>query len=158
MHCRRSLFGSSEPPKGQRNTPPWCLELRPRCGPLKQKAGQWYRGVLEAAERFMARWHGEAQPSRHRRASAVGGDQENGGRGGNRANGRKPGQGNRGRGGTRRIKRQTAVDESRKETADSRQGSKAQGRLLIVCRTCPCYTLVPPTSAAGSNVVFLCLL
>ena len=22
-----------------------------------KKAGKWYRGVLEAAERFMARWH-----------------------------------------------------------------------------------------------------
>ena len=35
-----------------------------------QKAGKWYRGVLEAAERFMAKWHeNEATLSRNRNAS-----------------------------------------------------------------------------------------
>ena len=28
-------------------------------GPSATKVGKWYRGVLEAAERFMARWHVE---------------------------------------------------------------------------------------------------
>ena len=43
---------------------------------------KWYPGVLEAAERFMVKWHeDEAQLSRQRRASAVGGAQGNGGRG-----------------------------------------------------------------------------
>ena len=84
------------------------------------KAGKWYRGVLEAAERFMVKWHEkEAQLSRQRRASAVGGAQGNGGRGGNRKSGRKPDQENGGREGKRRSRRETAVvDDSRKETAD----------------------------------------
>ena len=30
--CMSKTLGSSEPPKGQRNLPPLCLELRPRCG------------------------------------------------------------------------------------------------------------------------------
>ena len=48
----------------------------------------------------MVRWHkDEAQLSRQRRASAVGGAQGNGGRGGNRS------------------RTETAVDESRKEMA-----------------------------------------
>ena len=43
-----------------------------------KKAGKRYRRVLEATERFMARWHeGEAQLSRQRRAFAVGGAQGN---------------------------------------------------------------------------------
>ena len=43
-----------------------------------QKAGKWYRGVLEAAERFMAKWHEiEATLSRNRHASATGGPQGN---------------------------------------------------------------------------------
>ena len=34
-----------------------------------KKAGKWYRGVLEAAERFMAKWHeNEATLSRNRHA------------------------------------------------------------------------------------------
>ena len=82
-------------------------------------AGKWYRGVLEAAERFMARWHeDEARVSRQRRASAVGGAQDNGGRGGNRRSGRKPDQWNGARGGNRRSRRETPLNESRKETAD----------------------------------------
>ena len=49
-----------------------------------QKAGKWYRGVLETAERFMVERHEDgAQLRRQRRASAVGGAQGNGGRGGN---------------------------------------------------------------------------
>ena len=64
-----------------------------------KKAGKWYRGVLEAAERFMVKWHeDEAQLGRQRRASAVGGARGNGGRGGGNRS-RKPDQGNGGRGG-----------------------------------------------------------
>ena len=64
----------------------------------------------------MVRWHeAEAKMSRQRRASAVNGVRENGGGGGNRRSGRKPDQGNAERGGKRRGRRETAVDESRKE-------------------------------------------
>ena len=67
----------------------------------------------------MVRWHeDESQLSGQRRASAVGGAQGNGERSGNRRSGRKPDQGNAGRGGNKRSRRETAVDESRKETAD----------------------------------------
>ena len=46
------------------------------------KAGKWYRGVFEAAERFMVGWHeAEAELSRQRRASTVGGVQGNAGGG-----------------------------------------------------------------------------
>ena len=46
---------------------------------VAQKAGKWYRGVLEAAERFMVKWHKDkADASRKRHASAVGGAQGNG--------------------------------------------------------------------------------
>ena len=61
-----------------------------------KKAGKWYRGVLQATERFMVRWHEEeAQLSRQRRASAVGGSQGIGERGGNRRSGREPTKGMR---------------------------------------------------------------
>ena len=84
-----------------------------------KKAGKRYRGVLEAAERFMVRWHeDEAELSRQRSASAVGGAQGNGGRGGNRGTGRTPDQGNAGRGGNRKSRRETAVGGSMKETTD----------------------------------------
>ena len=64
-----------------------------------KKVGKWCRGVLEAAERFMAKWHeNEATLSRIRQASATGGA-----------------QGNRKGGGNSR--REIAVDESRKEMA-----------------------------------------
>ena len=44
-----------------------------------KKVGKWYRGVLEAAERFMVWWHKDEEgPSRKRHASAVGGAQGNG--------------------------------------------------------------------------------
>ena len=67
----------------------------------------------------MVRWHdAEAEISRQRRASAVDGVQGNGGGGGNRRSGRKPDRGNAERGGNRRGRRETAVDESRKEMAD----------------------------------------
>ena len=65
-----------------------------------KKAGKWYRGVLDAAERFMVRWHkDEADMSRKRHASAVGSAQGNGKGGGY-------------------SRKETAVDESRKETVD----------------------------------------
>ena len=58
------------------------------------KAGKWYRGVLEAAERFVVKWHeDEADLSRQHRAIAVGGAQGNGKRGDNRRSGRKLDQG-----------------------------------------------------------------
>ena len=83
-----------------------------------KKAGKWYRGVLEAAERFMVRWHeDDAQLKRQRRESAVGGAQGNGGRGGIKS-GRKPNQGGAGRGGNRRNRTEIAADERRKEMAD----------------------------------------
>ena len=62
-----------------------------------KKAGKWYRGVLEAAERFMITWHkDEANASGKRHKSAVGGAQGNGKGGGN----------------------SRKVDEIRKETSD----------------------------------------
>ena len=65
-----------------------------------EEGRQMCRGVFEAAERFTAKWHdSEALLSRHRNASATGGPH------GNR----------KGRGDSRR---ETAVDESRKEMAD----------------------------------------
>ena len=83
-----------------------------------KNAGMWYRGILEATERFMVRWHkGKAELSRKRRPSATSGGQGNGGRGGNRRSGRKPDHGNTGRGGNSRSRRETAVDESRKGMA-----------------------------------------
>ena len=64
----------------------------------------------------MVRWN-ETEPElrRQRRASAVGDAQ---GRGGNRRGGRKPDQGNPERWGGRRSRRETAVDESKKDMAD----------------------------------------
>ena len=101
------------------------------------KAGKWYWGVLEAAERVMVRWHEvESELSRQRHASAVGGVQGDGGRGGNRRRGRKPDQGNAGKGGGR-SRRETAVDEKWKDIY-GRQGSKAPGR--VGRRTCLCYS------------------
>ena len=66
----------------------------------RKKAGKWFRGVLEASKRFMVRWHeDETKSSRKRHASVTGGVQVNGEGGGN-------------------SRRETVVDESRKETAD----------------------------------------
>ena len=63
------------------------------------KTGKWYLGVLEAAERFTARWHeNEEELSRKRHASVMGGVQ-----------GKGEGLG--------KSRRETAVDES-KEMAD----------------------------------------
>ena len=70
------------------------------CTVAANNAGKCYREVLQAAERFMTTWHEiEATLSRNRHASATGGP-----------------QGNRKGGGHSR--RETAVDESRKEMAD----------------------------------------
>ena len=84
--------------EGPRNPPRWCLELRPRCGKWQQRSrASDTRGVLEAAERFMARSHEDkATLSRQRQASIMGGVQGNGER-------------------RRNSRRETAVDESRKE-------------------------------------------
>ena len=84
-----------------------------------KKAGKWYMGILETAERFMVRRHeAEAEMSRQPRASAVGGVQGNEGVGGNRRSGRKPDQGDAGRGGDRKRRTETAADEGGKEMAD----------------------------------------
>ncbi|MEP5351924.1 MAG: hypothetical protein ABJZ75_06195 [Luteolibacter sp.] len=66
-----------------------------------KKAGKWYRGILEAAERFMVRWHeAEAELSRQRRASAVGGVQGMGGWAATRGVAENPTKGMRRGGGT----------------------------------------------------------
>ena len=71
-----------------------------------KKAGKWYPGVLEAAEWFVVKWHeDQAQLSRQRRVSAVGGAQRNGGKRDNRRGISKPDQGYGGRGGNRRSTR-----------------------------------------------------
>ena len=65
-----------------------------------KKAGNWYRGVLDAAERFMVWWHKDAADMiRTHHASAVGGAQRNAKGGGY-------------------SRKDTAVGESRKDTAD----------------------------------------
>ena len=75
----------------------------------KKKVDKWYRGVLEAVERFMAKWHEiEATLSRHRNGSATDGPLRN----------RKGGSNSR---------RETAVGESWKEMADR------PGRLVDTC-------------------------
>ena len=67
----------------------------------------------------MVRWHdNEAQLSRQRCTSAVGGAQGNGGRGVSRRSGSKPDQGNAEMVRKMRSRRETAVVESRKKTAD----------------------------------------
>ena len=84
-----------------------------------KSTGKVYRRTLEAAERFMVRWHdNEAELSRQRRSSAVDGVQGNGGGGGNRRSGRKPDRGDAERGGNRRGRSETAVDESRNDMTD----------------------------------------
>ena len=78
-----------------------------------------YRGVLEGAVRFMVRWHeNEATLSRKRPASIMGGVQGNGEERGN-------------------FRRETAVDESRKDMA--RRGSKVPSRLVSRTRLCYSY-------------------
>ena len=65
-----------------------------------KKASNHYRGVLEAAERFMVNWRDiEATLSRYRHPSATGGPQGN-----------RKGQGN--------SRRETGVDDIRKEMTD----------------------------------------
>jgi len=84
-----------------------------------KQTGKWYRGILEAAEQFMGRWHeAEAKLSRQRRASAAGSVRGNGGRGNSRRGRGNTVQVYRGRGGNRRSRRETAVEESSRETAD----------------------------------------
>ena len=62
------------------------------------KAGKWYRGILEAAERFMARWYVEGgNKSLKRRAARM-----------RDAQSRKEGVGSR----------ESVVEKSKKETAD----------------------------------------
>ena len=67
----------------------------------------------------MVWWHeDETLLSKQRRASAVGGVQGIGEMGGNRRSGRKLDQGNAGRGGNRRSRTETTVDDVRKEMTD----------------------------------------
>ena len=102
------------------------------CTVAANKAGNWYRGVLEAAKRFMARWHEtEATLSRNRHVSATGGPQGN-----------RKGRGN--------SRRETAVDEGRKEMAGRVAGTRpTSGHLTRLP--------APQTAAAALNVVFLLL-
>ena len=68
-----------------------------------EKAGKWYRGILEAVERFMVSRHeAEAEMNRPRRASAVDIVQGNGGGRGNRRICRKLDQRNAARAGNRK--------------------------------------------------------
>ena len=76
------------------------------CSKTREKA---VPRVLEAADRFMVRWHeDEAYLSRQRCSAAVGRAHENG---------LKPKQGNAGRGANMKSRRETAVDGCGKETA-----------------------------------------
>ena len=55
------------------------------------KVGKWYRGVLEAAERFMVRWHeNEAKLSKKCRASVIWAASEGMGREGGTVLGKPP--------------------------------------------------------------------
>ena len=94
-----------------------------------KNAGKWYRGVLEAAERLMAKWHeNKATLSRNHHASATGGAQ------GNRKGGRN-------------SRRETAVDVGRKEVAD--RVAPTSGHLPRLP--------APQTAAGALNAIFLCL-
>ena len=76
------------------------MRLRAVWTSAANEADRWYRWVLEAAKRFMVEWHkGEEDMSRKRHAPVEGGAQANGEGGGN-------------------SRRETAVGESKKETAD----------------------------------------
>ena len=82
-----------------------------------KKAGKWYRVVLEAAERFMVRWHqqnliGSATHPLRVPSKGMG-----------REGARVVGKGNRGR---------------RKQEGDGRQGSTVPGQL--VGTTCLCHS------------------
>ena len=58
-------------------TVPWPMAAK--AAKAAKKAGKWQRWVLEAAERFMVRWHeNDATLSRKRHASVMGGVQGNG--------------------------------------------------------------------------------
>ena len=86
---------------------PWPMAAK--AAKAAKKAGKWQRWVLEAAERFMVRWHeNDATLSRKRHASVMGGVQGNG----------------QGRG---KSRRETTVDGSRKEI-DGGQGTRSTGR------------------------------
>ena len=100
MHIRRP-WGNSQPPKDQRIRVEIAL-----WSTAAKKSGKWYRGVVEAAERFMVRWH----------------------QGGQQEEWKETRPRNRGRGGTRRGVRETAGDENSEETA-GRQGGKAPRQL-----------------------------
>ena len=67
------------PPRGPWNTPSWVFGCRTRFGPLQlRRRANGIRRVLEAAERFMAKWHdNEATLSWNRHASATGGAHRN---------------------------------------------------------------------------------
>ena len=70
-----------------------------------KKAGKWSRGILEAAERFMVRWHeAGAEITGQRHGPAVDSVQGNGGGGGNRRRGTEnPTRGMRRGGGTGEV-------------------------------------------------------
>ena len=111
---------------------------------------QWYRGVPEAAGRFMVRWHeNEAQMSRHRRASAVGGVQEDeGGEEWKETRPRECGEG----GGQEESKGNRG---GRNSEGDGRQGSKGPGRLgSKTCLRYSCHQLEQLVRTWSSLVFF----
>ena len=69
MTSKRSM-----PPTGPQNTLVWFLWWTVAA----KNAGKWFRGVFEASERCMAKWHDiEVTLSRNRHTSATGGPDGN---------------------------------------------------------------------------------
>ena len=108
-HCLRSLrddlavFGSTE-------DSPWKAEVENVSAQLIRCACKWYRGILEAAKRFMGRWHLEVENKSSRRLAA----------------GCVTHKAGRGVGGVREA---ADVGDSKKCTTDRGASSKAPGRL-----------------------------
>ena len=108
-NVERATSGSFKPPKGPRKAPLSLLfgvetVFWPRAA---KKSEKWYRGIVKAAECFMARCHtDEAQRSRRRHAAE---DAKSGDKGREREGG-----------GGRRT--DTAVDECRNEMIDRMVG------------------------------------
>ena len=123
-----------------------------------------YRGVLEAAERFLVKWHeDEAHLSGERRAFAVGvahngiilgGGEVTTGEEWKETRPRKWGQ----RGGNRRGRMETAVDERRKETADRLLARHTRLTMNSKWNMFMLYTCAVNCSSCDSDVCvfFLC--
>ena len=90
--------------EGSTDSSPLLFGVEAVLWPRAAKSGKWYRGVVDAADRFMTRWHkGEAEKSWRRHAAE------------NAKNGDKGKTWGRGEGSSRTD---TAVDESRNEMLD----------------------------------------